>query len=173
MLFPKRLKKSCLDLEMIRKKILTRSNFIRTISKLKRQKKKIVFTNGTFDLLHLGHVTYLEKARKMGDVLIVGVNSDRSVKSYKGPHRPIHGENDRLRVLAALESVSFAVLFSESTPLNLIEKIRPHILVKGGDWKKDQMVGATEVESWGGEVKRISFVLGRSTTKALKKLGLE
>lgn len=173
MRFQKRLKKSFLDPKMIREKLLTNQKISSLLSKLKKSKKKIVFTNGTFDLLHLGHVTYLEKARALGDILIVGVNSDRSVKSYKGPNRPIHSEKDRLQVLAALESVSYVMLFSESTPLNLILKIRPAVLAKGGDWKKSQIVGAKEVESWGGKVKRIPFVVGRSTTQALKKLGVE
>ncbi|MSR77962.1 MAG: D-glycero-beta-D-manno-heptose 1-phosphate adenylyltransferase [Candidatus Omnitrophica bacterium] len=158
---------------MIAKKILSLPKLSPLVASLKHQKKKIVFTNGTFDILHLGHVTYLEKARAHGDVLIVGVNTDRSVKSYKGPTRPINHENDRLRVLAALESVSYVVLFSDPTPLQLILKIRPDVLVKGGDWKKNQIVGAHEVEGWGGKVKRISFVKNRSTTLVLKKLGIE
>ena len=144
---------------------------VRALSRrLRSQGKKIVFTNGTFDILHLGHVDYLQKAKTMGDVLIVGVNSDASVKSYKGPDRPINPQADRIRVLAALECVDYTVIFNEPTPLQLVEQVRPHVLVKGADWKKDQIVGAREVESWGGRVKRIRLVPGRSTTRLIQKL---
>ncbi len=142
----------------------------KTVASLKRSRKKIVFTNGTFDILHLGHVTYLEKARKTGDVLIVGVNTDRSVKSYKDPSRPVNPEEDRLKVLAALESVSYAILFDEPTPLELIKTLRPDVLVKGNDWKKSQIAGAREVESWGGKVVLVPLVAGRSTTRVIEKM---
>lgn len=152
-------------------KIVTSAKMKRLAQKLRAARKKIVFTNGTFDLLHLGHITYLEKARQQGDLLVVGVNSDRSVKSYKGPGRPLNPERDRLRVLAALACVDYVVLFSEPTPLNLIRLVRPHVLVKGADWKKSQIAGAEDVESWGGKVKRVRLVPGRSTTRILKLLG--
>ena len=138
--------------------------------RLKTQKKKIVFTNGTFDLLHLGHVTSLEKSKRFGDVLVVGVNTDRSVKSYKGPHRPVNPEKDRVRVVAALSCVDYAVLFDDPTPRELILKLKPDVLVKGADWKKSEIAGSKDVESWGGKVKRLRLVPGRSTTRLLEKL---
>ena len=140
------------------------------VKRLQARGKKIVFTNGTFDLLHAGHVIYLRKAKSLGDTLIVGVNSDSSVKSYKGPDRPLNPQKDRLRVLAALECVDYAVLFNEPTPLRLILELQPDFLVKGSDWKKDQIAGAREVESWGGKVKLIPLVRGRSTTGLIQKM---
>jgi rfaE bifunctional protein nucleotidyltransferase chain/domain len=148
-------------------KIIPQSGLASLIKRLRAQRKKIVFTNGTFDLLHLGHVTYLQKARKFGDVLIAGVNSDKSVKTYKNPDRPINPEEDRMKVLAALECVDYVVLFKDPTPLNLILKVRPDVLVKGADWKKEQVAGAHEVESWGGKVKLIKLVPNRSTTRLI------
>jgi D-beta-D-heptose 7-phosphate kinase/D-beta-D-heptose 1-phosphate adenosyltransferase len=139
-------------------------------ARLRREGKKIVFTNGTFDLLHLGHVDYLQKARRSGDRLVVGVNTDRSVKTYKDPSRPLNPLNDRMRVLAALECVDYVVPFDEPTPLALILKVKPHVLAKGADWKKSQIAGAKEVESWGGRIQRIRLVPGRSTTRLLKLL---
>ena len=155
------------------KKIQTLANAAMLSRKLQKKRKKVVFTNGTFDLLHLGHISYLQKARACGDFLWVGVNSDASVKSYKGSNRPLNPQSDRMRVLAALECVDGVVLFNSPTPIKLIEKIRPNILVKGADWPKHKIVGAQEVESWGGKVKRIRFVAGRSTTRLLKLLGAE
>ncbi len=132
--------------------------------------KKIVFTNGCFDILHRGHVTYLSEAKKLGDLLIVGLNSDESVKRLKGPQRPINNENDRMFVLSQLKSVDFVEIFTEETPLNLILKISPQVLVKGGDWKIDQIVGAKEVISRGGEVFSLNFVDGYSTTSVIQKI---
>ena len=132
--------------------------------------KKSVFTNGCFDILHRGHVTYLAEARKLGDVLIIGVNSDASVKRLKGPERPINNEEDRRYVLGQLKSVDFAEIFTEDTPLNLIMKIKPHVLVKGGDWKIDQIVGGKEVVANGGEVYSLQFVDGYSTTSVIHKI---
>lgn len=152
------------------KKIIPRSKAKEFFEKLRKKKVKIAFTNGTFDFIHLGHVTYLQKAKKTADVLVVGVNSDASVKSYKNPDRPINPEKDRMEVLAALECIDYVVMFTEPTPLNLIKKIRPQVLVKGADWKKEQIAGAKEVESWGGKVKLISLVADRSTTRLIKKL---
>jgi rfaE bifunctional protein nucleotidyltransferase chain/domain len=151
-------------------KIIPSSRLNSLISSLRRKKKKIAFTNGAFDILHLGHVTYLEKARQTADILIVGVNSDRSVKSYKSPDRPINPEHDRMGVLAGLACVDYVVMFEEPTPLKLIVKIKPDLLIKGADYKKDQIAGAKEVESWGGKVKLIALVPGRSTTNVIKKL---
>lgn len=132
--------------------------------------KKIVFTNGCFDILHRGHVTYLSEAKKLGDILIVGLNSDASVKKLKGPERPINNELDRQYVLSQLKAVDFVEIFDEETPLNLILKIEPNILVKGGDWKIDQIVGAKEVIQNGGEVFSLNFVDGYSTTSIIHKI---
>lgn len=132
--------------------------------------KKIVFTNGCFDILHRGHVTYLTEARKLGDLLVVGLNSDASVKRLKGPERPINNELDRQYVLSQLKAVDCVEIFQEDTPLNLILKVRPKVLVKGGDWKLDQIVGAKEVIAYGGEVFSLSFVDGYSTTSLIHKI---
>lgn len=131
----------------------------------------LVFTNGCFDVLHRGHVTYLAQARALGASLVVGVNSDASVKRQgKGDDRPINAEQDRMTVLAALESVSMVVLFDEDTPLNLILACKPDVLAKGGDWSPDKIVGAKEVKGWGGAVHSIPFLHERSTTALLKKI---
>jgi len=136
----------------------------------KNKNNRIVFTNGCFDILHKGHVSYLSEARKLGDVLLVGVNSDASVKRLKGSERPINNEHDRAFVLSQLKSVDFTEIFSEDTPLNLILKVKPHVLVKGGDWRIDQIVGAKEVIANGGEVFSLNFVDGYSTTSIIKKI---
>lgn len=154
----------------IQKKIITASALPSLRSRFSRSKKKIVFTNGTFDILHRGHVSYLEKAKKFGDILVVGVNSDASVRSYKGPGRPVNPESDRLFVLAALQSVDYVVLFSDPTPLKLILKLRPDVLAKGADWKIPDIVGAKEVLATGGQVKRIHFVKGKSSTRIINRL---
>lgn len=151
-------------------KILTARTLSRWVRRMKSLGKRIVFTNGTFDILHLGHVTYLQKARALGDILIVGVNTDNSVKTYKDPNRPVNPEQDRIKVLTALACVDYAVLFDESTPFQLIQKIRPNVLVKGSDWALKNIVGAREVKSWGGKVKRIPMVPGRSTTRVIELL---
>ncbi len=132
--------------------------------------KRIVFTNGCFDILHRGHVSYLAEARRLGDFLVVGVNSDASVKRLKGPERPINNETDRSYVLGQLKSVDHVEIFTEDTPLSLILAVRPMILVKGGDWKIDQIVGAREVISSGGEVFSLNFVDGYSTTSIISKI---
>ena len=136
----------------------------------KQAKQKIVFTNGCFDLLHAGHVTYLEAAKKRGDKLILGLNTDRSVSAIKGPSRPVVNEQDRARVLAALESVDAVILFDEDTPLNLINAIKPNVIAKGSDYSADQVVGGKEVQSWGGEIALIDLVAGRSTSKIIEKM---
>lgn len=132
--------------------------------------KRIVFTNGCFDILHRGHVTYLTEARKLGDLLVVGLNADASVKRLKGPERPINNETDRQYVLSQLKAVDFVEIFTEDTPLNLINKVKPKILVKGGDWKIDQIVGAKEVIANGGDVFSLNFVDGYSTTNLINKI---
>lgn len=134
------------------------------------QGKRIVFTNGCFDILHRGHVTYLNEAKKLGDLLVLGVNSDASVKRLKGPERPINNEKDRAFVLSQLKAVDFTEIFTEDTPLNLILKVKPKILVKGGDWKIDQIVGAKEVIADGGDVFSLNFVDGYSTTSIINKI---
>lgn len=134
-----------------------------------RAGKKVVFTNGCFDLLHIGHVRYLQEARSLGDILVVGLNTDASVKRLKGPARPIQSESDRAQILAALACVDFTVLFDEDTPENLIREIRPDILVKGGDWKIEQIAGGAFVKSIGGEVRSLQFIEGRSTTSIIEK----
>jgi D-beta-D-heptose 7-phosphate kinase / D-beta-D-heptose 1-phosphate adenosyltransferase len=143
---------------------------LQKVSAWKQQGQKIVFTNGCFDLLHAGHVTYLEGAKKRGDKLVLGLNTDRSVSALKGPSRPVVNENDRARVLAALESVDAVILFDEDTPLNLINAIRPDVIAKGSDYTADQVVGGQEVLSWGGEIALIDLVEGRSTSNLIKKM---
>jgi len=133
--------------------------------------RPLVFTNGCFDVLHRGHVTYLAQARALGATLVLGVNSDASVKRQgKGDDRPINAEQDRMAVLAALESVSLVVKFDEDTPLNLILACKPDVLAKGGDWKPENIVGSKEVKIWGGTVHSIPFLHERSTTALLKKI---
>ena len=141
------------------------------VERYKATGRRIVFTNGCFDILHEGHVTYLEAARKEGDCLIVGLNSDASVKRLgKGDDRPINNERSRARVLAALGCVDHIVLFEEDTPINLITAIMPDVLVKGGDWTIDKIVGAPEVEAAGGIVKSIPVVENFSTTTTIEKI---
>ncbi len=153
---------------MIKSKILSAKKLAALLKKNKR--KKVVFTNGCFDILHAGHVTYLERARKLGDILIVALNSDESTKRLKGPTRPVNPLEDRLKVIASLESVSYATWFGEDTPLELIKKILPDVLVKGGDWKAKTIVGYAEVTARGGKVKSLPFLDGRSTTKVIQKI---
>lgn len=134
------------------------------------QYRKVVFTNGCFDVLHRGHVTYLAQARELGDCLVVGLNSDASVKRLKGDSRPINSENDRAFVLAALSSIDYIILFEEDTPKKLIEQVKPDILVKGGDYQIDHIVGADFVLKNGGQVLTIPFVDGYSSTKIIQAL---
>lgn len=140
------------------------------ISRLKSQGKRIVFTNGCFDILHYGHVKYLEKAKGLGDCLVVAVNSDASVKRLKGSHRPIVSQYDRMRIIAGLESVDYVVLFKEDTPLKIIKILKPDILVKGSDWNKKSIVGGDFVSSYGGRVVTIQLTKGRSTTNLIRKI---
>lgn len=149
------------------KKICTLDRLRLQVKKLRSTGKKIGFTNGTFDILHAGHVQYLEKAKDAAGILIVGVNSDSSVKAYKSPDRPINPQKDRMRVLAGLACVDYVVLFNDPTPIKLIESLRPDYLVKGADWKVSQIAGAAEVLSWGGRVIRIPLLTGRSSTRII------
>lgn len=132
--------------------------------------KKIVFTNGCFDILHRGHVAYLNEARAQGDVLIVGLNSDASVKRLKGEERPVNSESDRKFVLENLKSVDFVEIFEEDDPLRLIKLVKPQVLVKGGDWKPDQIIGSDFVLQNGGQVYSLNFINGFSTTKTIEKI---
>jgi len=131
---------------------------------------RIVFTNGVFDLLHRGHVEYLEEARALGDRLVVGVNTDRSVQRLKGPLRPIVPEEERVELLSALESVDLVLLFDEDTPERLIRELRPHVLAKGGDWSLEEIVGREFVESLGGRVERIPHRAGLSTSALVQRI---
>jgi rfaE bifunctional protein nucleotidyltransferase chain/domain len=150
--------------------VLTRNDLIKIRQELKRTGKRVVFTNGCFDILHRGHVDYLAKARELGDALIVGVNTDASVKRLKGPDRPIVQEDDRAAVLAALEVVNYVCLFDEDTPYELIRALVPDILVKGGDWSVGNIVGKDIVEAAGGAVHTIQFLPDRSTTNIIQKI---
>ena len=149
-------------------KIVSRENFLLRIQRWRNKKIKVVFTNGCFDILHPGHIDYLEKARECGDLLVVGVNTDKSVSSIKGDSRPINNEMTRAKVLAALASVDLVTFFDEDTPLELIRESHPDVLVKGSDYEIDQIVGADEVIRSGGEVKTISLLQGFSTTAIIK-----
>ena len=151
-------------------KIKTLSELKKISKKLRKSAKKIVFTNGCFDLLHLGHIYYLEKAKKKGDILVVALNSDSSVRRIKGNKRPILPETDRARIIAALEFVDYVVIFNEATPLRLIKTLKPDVLIKGRDWKINQIVGRDVVRSLGGRVATIPFAKGRSTKLIIKKI---
>ena len=147
------------------KKVLDRNSIRKLSVRLRAERKKIVFTNGCFDILHIGHVRYLEQAKSLGDVLIVGVNSDRSVSGIK-PGRPVNTEKNRAEVLAALAAVDYVVLFREKTPYNLIRAVRPDILVKGGDWKKEEIIGSDIAK----ETYSLPYVKGVSTTGIIAKI---
>ncbi len=150
-------------------KIRDAKNLVRTLSALRGKGKRIVFTNGCFDILHAGHVDYLSKARRLGDILVIGLNTDSSVKKIKGRDRPINKESDRAKVLSSLYFVDYITSFNETTPENLIKKIKPDVLVKGGDWNIEEIVGSSFVRSYGGKIKRIPFVKGYSTTSIIKR----
>ncbi len=154
----------------MREKIKKRDDLQRIIQDLKAKGKRIVFTNGCFDLLHIGHVRYLESAKSLGDILTVGVNSDRSVRNLKGPHRPILPMEERVEVLSSLECVNYVTLFDEPTPLELISSLLPHVLVKGGDWTKEAIVGREVVEEAGGKVVILPFVEGASTSQLIETI---
>jgi rfaE bifunctional protein nucleotidyltransferase chain/domain len=153
-----------------RLKIKDLSSMKKEIDRLKKQGKRIVFTNGCFDILHPGHTRYLRAARELGDYLVVAVNSDRSVREIKGKGRPVITEEDRAEVLAALGFVDGIVIFDEDNPLKVIRHLVPDVLVKGGDWPEDKIIGADVVKGAGGEVKRIPFVSGYSTTGIIRKI---
>ncbi|MFH0990651.1 MAG: D-glycero-beta-D-manno-heptose 1-phosphate adenylyltransferase [bacterium] len=151
-------------------RIVTRQELSEICRLLKREGKHIVFTNGCFDILHRGHVEYLTKARSLGDLLVVGMNTDASVQRLKGPSRPIVSEMDRAYVLSALAVIDYVCLFDEDTPYELIKAIVPDILVKGGDWSIDAIVGKDVVEQAGGAVHSITFESNRSTSQIVEKI---
>lgn len=151
-------------------KIYPREKLKRKIDRLRKEGKKIVFTNGCFDILHVGHTRYLKDAKRQGDILILGLNSDESVRALKGKERPLIPENERADVIASLESVDFVTIFHELTPLALIEYLKPDVLVKGGDWKEDEVVGRESVGTWGGKVIIIPEIKGSSTTNIIEKI---
>lgn len=158
------------DMLNVEEKIVPREFFAQ--NDLKLHDRKIVFTNGCFDVLHYGHIRYLLEAKRLGDLLVVGLNSDDSVRRLKGSTRPINGEHERAFVLAALTCVDYVTLFEEDTPDKLIKIVRPDVLVKGGDYTLDQIVGAEFVQRNGGTVTTIPFVEGFSTTRTIEKLKL-
>ncbi len=140
------------------------------ILKAQRPERKVVFTNGCFDIIHAGHVDYLERAKSLGDILVVGMNSDRSVKKIKGSKRPIVSQEMRAKVLSALRPVDYVVIFDEETPIRLVEAIRPDVLVKGGDWDLERIVGKDLVESYGGKVVTVPIRFEISTTKIIERI---
>ncbi len=150
--------------------LINLQELLNVINKLKESGKKIVFTNGCFDIIHAGHIAYLNETKALGDVLIVGLNTDNSTRRLKGAGRPVNNQDDRAAVLSALKPVDYVVYFNEDTPLNLVKAIKPDVLAKGGDYNIDSIVGADVVLNSGGEVKVIPFVEGKSTTAILKKI---
>ena len=151
-------------------KIYSLPKLLEQLQAWRKQGQKIVFTNGCFDLLHLGHVDYLEKARQLGDKLVLGLNTDRSISSIKGPDRPLQDEMSRARVMASLLFVDAVVLFDSDTPLELIKAVQPDVLVKGDDYSVEQIVGHDVVQAAGGQVKTVPLVTGYSTTNIVKKI---
>ena len=157
-------------MEEYRKKIKDLLDLKKEVEAFKAQGKRIVFTNGCFDLLHPGHMRYLYAARQMGDYLVVAVNTDRSVKIIKGAERPIQPQDERVELLAALSFVDAVVLFDEDNPLKVIQHLVPNVLVKGGDWTEDKIIGADVVKKAGGVVKSLPFVTGYSTSAIIEKI---
>ncbi len=150
--------------------VLDLSQLLSELQPFRGQGQRLVFTNGCFDILHVGHVRYLKEAKALGDLLVVGMNSDSSVERLKGPTRPIQAEQDRAEILSSLACVDYVCLFREDTPLALIEALRPDILVKGGDWPVEKIVGAPVVQSYGGQVRSLRFHPGRSSSDLIQKL---
>ena len=151
-------------------KILSREHLKTKLDECRRQGKRIVFTNGCFDILHVGHVRYLREAKKLGDVLVLGLNSDSSVRALKGEKRPLVPEEERADVLAALEAVDYVTIFNELTPLELIAHLKPDFLVKGGDWSENAIVGADIIKKWGGRVVVAPLIEDKSTTNIVEKI---
>jgi D-beta-D-heptose 7-phosphate kinase/D-beta-D-heptose 1-phosphate adenosyltransferase len=155
---------------MLRDKIVTLPTLLESLESQRAKGRKVVFTNGCFDLLHAGHVLYLEEARALGDILVLGLNSDSSVHRLKGPSRPINKQDERAMVLAALESISYVCIFEEDTPYELIKALQPDILVKGGDWPVSSIVGSDIVLARGGQVKSLGFSEGLSSTNIIQSI---
>jgi D-glycero-beta-D-manno-heptose 1-phosphate adenylyltransferase len=157
-------------LDIIRSKILSGKETDRMLTLWRFRKEIIVFTNGCFDVLHRGHTEYLSKAAELGDILVVGLNTDRSVRAIKGPGRPLHDQESRSILLASLSFVTAVILFDSETPADLISKVRPSILVKGSDYKQEEIVGYDIVTEYGGRVETIDLVKGYSTSEIIKKI---
>ncbi|HEX7416351.1 MAG TPA: D-glycero-beta-D-manno-heptose 1-phosphate adenylyltransferase [Smithellaceae bacterium] len=151
-------------------KILERNVLKNKLEELRREGKKIAFTNGCFDILHVGHIRYLREAKKTADVLVLALNSDSSVRAIKGEKRPLMSEEERAEILAALEFIDFVTIFQELTPLELINYLKPDILIKGGDWPEEKVIGREEIKKWGGRVAIIPEVEGKSTTNIVEKI---
>lgn len=154
----------------MKKNLVKKSGIATLIKRLRRAKKRIVFTNGVFDILHRGHIEYLAEAKSFGDILIVGLNTDASARRLKGMSRPVQSQSDRAVILLALEAVDYVVLFGEDRPDRLIRMVRPDVLVKGADYKSGEIAGADFVKSYGGAVKRVRFTRGRTTSNILRKI---
>lgn len=154
----------------MKNKIKDKEDLKKVVERVKKEGKRVVFTNGCFDLIHVGHTRYLEEAKKLGDILIVAVNSDQSVRTIKGNKRPIIPEEERAEVLSALQCVDFVVIFDEPDPLNIISSLKPDVLVKGGDWREDAIIGKEVVESIGGKVVRIPEIKGASSSSIIDKI---
>ncbi len=151
-------------------KILDRNTLKNELDPLRKQGKKIAFTNGCFDILHVGHVRYLREAKKTADILVLALNSDTSVKKIKGEKRPLVTQEDRAEIMAALEFIDFVTIFDETTPLELINLLKPDVLIKGGDWAEDKVVGRDEIKKWGGKLTLIPKINGKSTTSIVDKI---
>jgi D-beta-D-heptose 7-phosphate kinase/D-beta-D-heptose 1-phosphate adenosyltransferase len=154
----------------MRRKVLSTAEAVAFVEHLRHTGREVVFTNGVFDLLHPGHITYLQHARREGDALVVAVNSDRSVRAVKGPTRPINSAEERAEVLAALGCVDAVVVFDQDDPHQIVSRLRPDVLVKGADWALDAIVGRDVVESYGGRVVRVALAEGHSTSAIIRKI---
>lgn len=155
---------------MARNKLVSLNKLKKYIVIAGKKGKTVVFTNGCFDIIHAGHVRYLNKAKSLGDILVIGLNSDSSVRKIKGEKRPIVPQTERAEVLSGLEAVDYVVLFNEPTPIKLIKTVLPDILVKGADWASHEIVGADVIKAAGGKIKRVKLVKGRSTTNIIKRI---
>jgi len=154
----------------VTRRILSRAALVARLAQARRRGQRIAFTNGCFDLLHAGHIQSLERVKRLADVLVVGINNDASVRRLKGPGRPLVSQQDRARILAALRAVDYVTIFPEDTPAALIAAVRPDVLAKGADWSARDIVGADVVRRRGGQVLRIPFLAGRSTTRLIHRI---
>ena len=159
-----------MDFSLLKNKLKTLDDLSNIISEIKADGRKVIFTNGCFDILHVGHVRYLQAARALGDCLVMAVNSDSSVRGLKGEKRPIVPQGERAELLAALECVDYITIFDEPDPLNVIKSIKPSSLVKGGDWSESQIIGGDFVKSIGGQVELIPYIEGASTTNIIEEI---